>query len=90
MKAILVIDIPYGLSLSDLYISGGLWEAGQDDGWAYEFKAEDIKPMPTKKLAVFDANCCDIEEEIKIIHEIEGYNRCIDEILGEEIRDDDN
>lgn len=44
-----------------------------------------LKPMPTKKIAVFDPNCCDIEEEIKIIHEIDGYNRCIDEILGEEV-----
>lgn len=49
MKAILVVDIPNDLSLSDLYIFGGLWEAWQDDGWAYEFKAEDIKPMPNKK-----------------------------------------
>lgn len=42
-----------------------------------------IKPLPEKKVPVFEPNDCDIEEEIKIIHEIEGYNRCIDEILGE-------
>lgn len=39
-----------------------------------------IKPMPTKKKPLFDPNHCDIEEEIKIIHEIVGYNRCVDEI----------
>lgn len=42
-----------------------------------------LKPMPTKKKPLFDPNHCEIEEEIKIIHEIDGYNRCIDEILGE-------
>lgn len=41
-----------------------------------------LKPMPKRKLALFDPNHCDMEEEIKIIHEINGYNRCIDEILG--------
>lgn len=85
MKAILVIDIPYGLSLSDLYISGGLWEAGQDDGWAYEFKAEDIKPMPQKKIHIPKLNIWEITEEDKeIMIENRGYNKCIDEILGEE------
>ena len=39
--------------------------------------------MPKRKIALFDPNHCDMEEEIKIIHEINGYNRCIDEILGE-------
>ena len=87
MKAILVIDIPNGLSLSDLYISGGLWEAGQDDGWEYEFKAEDIKPMPKKKkqqvpLVFKDEN--DIPKEVYKYGKIDGYNECLKEILGEE------
>lgn len=43
-----------------------------------------LKSMPKRKIALFDPNHCDMEEEIKIIHEINGYNRCIDEILGEE------
>lgn len=42
-----------------------------------------LKPMPTKKKPLFDPNHCEIEEEIKIVHEIVGYNRCIDEIKGE-------
>lgn len=42
-----------------------------------------LKPMPTKKKPLFDPDHCDIEEEIKIVHEIVGYNRCIDEIMGE-------
>lgn len=84
MKAILLIDIPCGLSLSDLYISGGLWEAGQDDGWVYEFKAEDIKPMPQKKnknllnknTTMKDFNCYCFYRD--------GWNDCINQILGEE------
>ena len=51
-----------------------------------EYKKPDwcpLKPMPTKKKPLFDPDHCDIEEEIKIVHEIVGYNRCIDEIMGE-------
>lgn len=84
MKAILVVDIPNGLSLSDLYISGGLWEAGQDDGWEYEFKPEDIKPMPKKKIHIAKYNIwkeCSKEDK-EIMLENKGYNKCIDEILG--------
>lgn len=83
MKAILVIDIPYGLSLSDLYISGGLWEAGQDDGWAYEFKAEDIKPMPKRMLTLAKMNNGEILNNNEIQY-MKGRNDCINEILGEE------
>lgn len=43
-----------------------------------------LKFLPTKKVPVFDPNDCDIEKEKQIIYEIAGYNRCIDEILGEE------
>ena len=42
-----------------------------------------LRPLPQKKKPLFDPNHCEIEEEIKIIHEIDGYNRCIDEIMGE-------
>lgn len=42
-----------------------------------------LKAMPTKKKPLFDPDHCEIEKEIKIAHEIVGYNRCIDEILGE-------
>ena len=42
-----------------------------------------LKPMPTKKKPLFDPDHCEIEKEIKIVHEIIGYNRCIDEIMGE-------
>lgn len=42
-----------------------------------------LKPMPTKKKPLFDPDHCEIEKEIKIVHEIVGYNRCIDEIMGE-------
>ena len=44
-----------------------------------------LKPMPSKKVPVFDPNSAsyDEERERSIMNEIVGYNRCIDEILGE-------
>lgn len=78
MKAILVIDIPNDLSLSDLYISGGLWEAGQEDGWAYEFQAEDIKPMPKKRPVHYND---EIFGEVENLTNM-GWNDCLEEIGG--------
>ena len=42
-----------------------------------------LRPLPTKKVPIFDANNFDKEKEEKILWEIEGYNRCIDEIQEE-------
>ena len=89
MKAILVIDMPEvcgvcplcqpdnernmcycGKTMADIKLA-------EKPDWC------PIKPMPTKKKPLFDPNHCEIEEEIKIIHEIIGYNRCVDEIMGE-------
>ena len=88
MKAILVIDIndDYLEDYENFYVDYDLRAECKDDNVNESIRyVEDcpLKPMPTRKLAIFDPNDCDIEEEIKIIHEIEGYNRCIDEILGE-------
>lgn len=48
----------------------------------------DLMDLPSKKVPMFDPNHCDMDEEIKICHEIFGYNRCLAEILGE-IEDDE-
>lgn len=74
MKAILVIDV------DDKYLGKEISLIKFIDDNAIYCSAE-LKPMPTRKLALFDPNHCDMEEEIKIIDEINGYNRCIDEIL---------
>lgn len=44
-----------------------------------------LRPLPQKKIPHFDPNACtyDEERERSIMNEIDGYNRCIDEILGE-------
>lgn len=91
MKAILVIDVNDDINFEEARVNITM----QEDSITHLIKGDEysakkwydnvkLKPMPTKKSAVFDANCCDIEEEIKIIREIDGYNRCIDEMLGEE------
>ena len=86
MKAILVIDIPKGCYDCPCYYEDkgrcqNTWESVEDDfarpSWC------PLKPMPTKKTPLFDPDHCEIEKEIKIVHEIIGYNRCIDEIMGE-------
>lgn len=77
-KAILVIDMPKNCgecALNNLIFGCH---------FGYELKDCPLKPMPEKKVPVFDPNNCDMKEEIKIIHEIEGYNICISEILGAE------
>ena len=75
MKAILVIDVEEDMMGEVDYTV--LTKRDMCNGRAK------LKPMPKRKLAVFDPNHCDMEEEIKIIREIDGYNRCIDEILGD-------
>lgn len=79
MKAILVIDIPkeYEGSVIDVKLYS-------KTNVVHERYVNKLKPMPKRKIALFGPNHCDIEEKTKIIYEINGYNRCIDEILGEE------
>lgn len=86
-KAILVLEMPKNCyqcpycECKDNYcvLCGESMETqGERQSWC------PLKEMPKKKVPVFNPNDCDMEEEIKIIHEIEGYNRCLDEILGEE------
>ena len=94
-KSILVIDTPENCDECKLIRShfdhgyGWIKEcigSGENDCIVFNKKLEDycpLKHLPQKKVPMFNPNDCDIEEEIKIIHEIEGYNRCINEILGE-------
>ena len=87
MKAILVVDIPdevWKNKEKDLGMYVELWSERIDKDWVGKYYSDSLKSMPTIKVALFDPNHCDMEEEIKIISEIDGYNRCIDEILGEE------
>ena len=76
MKAILVIDV------DEIDLNTDIISIEFANGTTYCCNKR-LKPMPKRKLALFNPNHCDMEEEIKIIQEINGYNRCIDEILGE-------
>lgn len=83
-KMVLVIDKPNECSECPCFYDYLRCQA-EEDAKVYGEKRPyncPLKPMPKRKLALFDPNHCDMEEEIKIIHEINGYNRCIDEILG--------
>ena len=42
-----------------------------------------LRPMPTKKVVLFDPDRTDEDEARRIVYEIEGYNRCVAEMLGE-------
>lgn len=85
MKSILVIDTPSSCLLCPLNqnlkcgISRELVEMNNRPSWC------PLKPLPYKKAPYFDpnANTYDEEKERSIMNEIDGYNRCIDEILGE-------
>ena len=79
-KAILVVDIDDMYNIDDLKINYLISKNGKIVKMG---DRTNLKPMPTRKLALFDPNHCDMEKEIKIIDEINGYNKCIDEILGE-------
>ena len=85
-KAILVIDdIPDDYKDYQLKATFTLWKI--QNGVLKEIGihgCDFLKEMPKKKVPVFNPNDCDINEEIKIIHEIDGYNACIDEIIGED------
>lgn len=82
MKAIIVIDIKKDVDIKTLRADFEVYGDILINPY-YQFrKGVELKPMPEKKAPLFDPNHCDIEEELKIIHEIVGYNRCVDEIIG--------
>ena len=55
-----------------------------DDGYCGKPNWCPIKPMPYKKIHIGKYNVWKIEEEDKeTLVENRGYNKCIDEILGE-------
>ena len=87
MKAILVIDMPDNCASCPLLLMWVCMPKRQEMGIAMTEIGRPswcpLKPMPTKKVPIFDANNFDKEEEEKILWEINGYNRCIDEITGE-------
>lgn len=91
MKAVLVIDIPDDRKPEE-YTVDRIWEyvPDEDDDRPYALymgrkKVLRFKPLPQKKVPYFDPNASTYDEEIErsIMNEIDGYNRCIDEILGE-------
>lgn len=97
MKAILVIDIPdYVNSVANGILKPigtvGKLEIGygSDDGEMTRFQLINtegalLKPMPMKKIHIGKYNIwkeCSKEDK-KIMLENKGYNKCIDEIIGE-------
>ena len=85
MKAILVVDIPDELEYEELYFDGEIRYTSEFDK-GYVFLKETgrclLKPMPQKKNKkdiVIKGKTAEILEA-----RFEGWNDCLDEILGEE------
>lgn len=84
MKAILVIDMPKECDGCPC-LNQKLWECQADK----KRRSSDVrpswcplKPMPSKKVPVFDPNSASYDEEYekRIMDEINGWNSCIEEI----------
>ena len=85
MKAILVIDIPddiWANKEEDLGMYAEVWSKRIDDGWCGEYYADSLKPIPQKKKLDEDLFLSK-NFELEYVR-FDGYNKCIDEILGEE------
>jgi hypothetical protein len=91
-KSIVVFNTP--TKCNDCYFNGYRWNVciltDEDiDEYVNPNKTKPewcpLRPLPRKKVPYFDpnANTYDEEEERSIMNEIDGYNRCIDEITGE-------
>ena len=87
MKAILVIDMPNNCEECNIiYFQGHGERSTCDSGdWSKRPSWCPLRPLPKKKAPHFDPNdsTYDEERERSIMNEIDGYNRCIDEITGE-------
>lgn len=86
-KSILVIDTPKECDGCPC-LNRKLWECQADKKRRSSDERPDwcpLKPMPSKKVPIFDLNSASYDEEYekRIMYEIDGYNRCIDEIMGE-------
>ena len=83
MKAILVIEIPQHLLNSDKYYAEvNIKPQDRSRNWYEKTVEAELKPLPQKK----DENVKLNSWELTGIYNAEsrGYNKCIDEILGEE------
>ena len=81
MKAILLIDVPDNTDFDKDYRLTGLLLANEyAENVGIEFKDARLKPMPEKKNT--DSSLKYTNEPMQ--YRREGYNQCIDEILGEE------
>lgn len=77
MKAILLIDVPDNTEFDKDYRLTGLLLANEyAENVGIEFKDARLKPVPKKMRTDVD----DIEESSYL----QGWNECIDELLGEE------
>lgn len=99
MKAILVVDIPdevWKNKEKDLGMYVELWSERINKDWFCKYFSDSLKPIPEKKDQSF--NELHLEEcyerkgctygwkdfvKEKLTEYDMGYNRCIDEILGE-------
>lgn len=87
MRAIAIVELPddafdKGRWYLDKFVyteKESLFDDYANDMW-------ELKPLPSKKIPVFDPNSTSYDEEYekRIMYEIDGWNACLDEITGEQ------
>lgn len=85
MKAILVIDVDDNTDFE--FYDVRVWCYNKTTGLHKWYQNVQLKPMPKKQKEVEDTEYIYEDEDRMascIVGQIEGWNSCIDEILGEE------
>lgn len=91
MKVILAIDMPESCKecrfcgFGGLYLEQYVCYLTGDHSEDSHLVGCPLRPLPEKKVPHFDPNDSTYDEKRErfIMNEINGYNRCIDEITGE-------
>lgn len=83
MKAILVIDLPDNLNkaIDEIRVDIKARLYGDE---ILDWRNQSLKPLPHKKNKIKELPQYTKEYEAYCKGEVDGYNQCIDEILGEE------
>ena len=88
MKAILIINTPDDFDYRRCSMGGDgniYYDREDEQRTSIIGNIKNLKPMPYKKIHIGKYNVWEIEEEDKeMLVENRGYNKCIDEILGEQ------
>ena len=81
MKAILIVDIPDDYNIAEIRVNIQANCYGEE---ILDWRNQTLIPMPKKLDATeISMQCGKYEVSDKLVYQVEGYNRCIERILGE-------